>query len=80
VGSTQVLRLFYSGSGFSFLSLASRLSLMTPWSRHYNNKNAPPPGTVVGFFPERLPGLNPDVPIEIGKVVKAWRSPESKRD
>ena len=36
-------------------------------------------GTVVGFFPSRLPGLNPDKPIELRKVLEAWQSPESKR-
>ena len=36
-------------------------------------------GAVVGFFPSRLPGMNPDVPVELRKIVKAWRSPESKR-
>jgi hypothetical protein len=36
-------------------------------------------GTVVGFVPDVLPGLNPELPIQLKKVLKAWRSPDSKR-
>jgi hypothetical protein len=37
-------------------------------------------GQLVGFFPEAQPRVDPSVAIDVRRIVKAWRSPESKRD
>ena len=36
-------------------------------------------GALVGFFPDVARTFSPK-PIELRRIVKAWRSPESKRD
>ena len=36
--------------------------------------------TLVGFFPEAQPRVDPSLAIDVRRIVKAWRSPESKRD
>jgi hypothetical protein len=37
-------------------------------------------GGLIGFFPEPSARVDADMPIEITKVLKAWRSPDSKHE
>jgi hypothetical protein len=36
-------------------------------------------GSLTGFFPDRARTFSPK-PVELQRIVKAWRSPESRRD